>query len=416
VLARGALASRRRPSALAAVAAHALVPLVATGGTALAPRDLPGRSARRLPSAVADLGRTVMTRERTRRGRAGDVAAQRAEYDRLVEGGVERFFEPRRGDCPLCGADRLGLHVEMPDLLQAKPGRFRLDRCGACGHIFQNPRLTLEGLDYYYRDFYDGAGEGAAEVAFRAEAGSYRGRATIVDGVAEPRRWLDVGAGYGHFCLAARSIWPKTQFDGLDISSGITAGEERGWVQRGHRGWFPELAPTLAGQYDVVSMHHYLEHTRDPGAELDAARTVLEPGGLLLIELPDPTSWLGRMLGPYWVPWMQPQHQHLLSIDGLEALLEDRGFTTLVRQRGEPHQPVDIAYAVYLAVNHVAPPVDVPWRPPPSWVQRWRRCAAFALATPLFAGGLSVDTALAPVIRRHGGSNAFRLLAQAPGG
>ena len=43
---------------------------------------------------------------------------------------------------------------------------------------------------------------------------------------------------------------------------------------------FPELAPTMAGAYDVVSMHHYLEHTREPNDELKAARRVLRPGGL----------------------------------------------------------------------------------------------------------------------------------------
>ena len=33
---------------------------------------------------------------------------------------------------------------------------FTLEQCGDCGHVFQNPRLTPEGLEFYYRDFYDG--------------------------------------------------------------------------------------------------------------------------------------------------------------------------------------------------------------------------------------------------------------------
>ena len=63
----------------------------------------------------------------------------------------------------------------------------------------------------------------------------------------------------------------------------------RGWVDRAHRGLFPDLAAEMAGEYDVVSMHHYLEHTRDPGVELEAAATALAPGGLLSLEIPDPT-------------------------------------------------------------------------------------------------------------------------------
>ena len=412
----GRIAWGRQAWAVTAAAAHALVPVVATRGTALAPRDLPAPvPGHRLVAGVGDLARTVWARERRRWDDQGDLAARRAGYDRLLAGGSDRFLEPRRPDCPLCGSDRLRLEVRAPDLHQGKPGTFRLDRCGACGHVFQNPRLTVEGLSFYYRDFYDGTGRRMAEMAFRAEAPSYRGRATMLDGVAEPRRWLDVGAGHGHFCLIARSIWPKAAFDGLDLAAGVDEAERRGWLDRGIRGSFPDVAPSLAGRYDVVSMHHYLEHTRDPGAELDAVRTVLEPGGLLLVELPDPASRLRRLLGRYWVAWMQPQHQHLLSIEALEAMLRQRGFETIARQRAEPHQPADFTYAVYLAVNHLAPPVDVPWRPPSTAWERGRRGAALAAAAPLLLVGYGLDVGLAPAVRRFGGSNAFRVLARAPG-
>ena len=59
----------------------------------------------------------------------------------------------------------------------------------------------------------------------------------------------------------------------------------------------------MAGAYDVVSMHHYLEHTREPLDELDAAATALVPGGHLLIELPDPESRFPLVVGRWWIPW-----------------------------------------------------------------------------------------------------------------
>ena len=93
-----------------------------------------------------------------------------------------------------------------------------------------------------------------------------------------------MGTGHGHFCLVARQHWPEATFDGLDLSESVDEAARRGWVDTAYRGLFPELAGGLPRSYDVVSMHHYLEHTRDPGAELDAATKVLEPGGHLLIE------------------------------------------------------------------------------------------------------------------------------------
>ena len=84
--------------------------------------------------------------------------ASRPYYQAELADGVERFLEPRRNTCPWCGSEDLSVRLRTGDLIQRKPGRFTLEQCGACGHIFQNPRLTPAGLDFYYRDFYDGLG------------------------------------------------------------------------------------------------------------------------------------------------------------------------------------------------------------------------------------------------------------------
>ena len=131
-------------------------------------------------------------------------------------------------------------------------------------HVFQNPRLSIEGLDFYYGDFYDGVGEEGLEAVFSSGRKSYDGRVAIVDRHVEPNRWLDVGTGHGHFCLIAKGRWPGASFHGLDMTDSVEIAERRGWIETGHRGLFPEVAPGLADQYDVVSMHHYLEHTREP--------------------------------------------------------------------------------------------------------------------------------------------------------
>jgi 2-polyprenyl-3-methyl-5-hydroxy-6-metoxy-1,4-benzoquinol methylase len=411
LLAAGAL--RRRPAALAAVAAHELLPAIVTRGTALAPRDVACRGPNQLVAAGVGLAQMIALRRRSTTPDPA-LAAGRAAYEQMLAGGIEAFFEPRRTTCPLCGDDRLRCEIEIPDMGQCKPGTFRIEACEACGHLFQNPRLTPAGLDFYYRDVYDGVGEDSAEIAFAASKRSYEGRAGLVADTVEPRRWLDVGAGHGHFCLYAQSLWPKATFDGIDIGDGIDLAQERGWVRRGWRGAFPALAGELAGSYDVVSMHHYLEHTREPAAELDAAAEVLEPGGHLLIELPDASSWMGRRLGRYWLPWLQPQHQHFLSVERLESMLRERGFTVVACQRSEPHQAAELMAAVHLAVTRLAPPVDVPWRPPSTPGDRRRRALAEAVAAPVFVLAAVVDTALGPILSRIGASNAFRVLARAP--
>ncbi|WTS98408.1 class I SAM-dependent methyltransferase [Streptomyces sp. NBC_00096] len=326
--------------------------------------------------------------------------------------GTARFFEPRRPDCPWCGFRRLSVRVRVPDLLQGKPGRFTLERCGDCGHVFQNPRLSPEGLEFYYRDFYDGrGGEGAATVFGRLGA-AYRGRAEMLRPHAEPASWLDVGTGHGHFCNAARAVWPGTRFDGLDMGAGVREAERRGWVETGHRGQFPEFAVKLAGQYEVVSMYHYLEHTRDPFAELDTAAAVLAPGGYLTIELPDPQSRMAGLLGPAWLPWFQPQHQHLIPAANLRAALADRGFTVLAEEHGRAHQGNDFFGAVALTATRLAPDPDRPWADPATPGGRALAHAVRAAALPCFAAAAVLDGLRTAVVRRTDGGNAYRLLAR----
>src|SRR6266567_4088927 len=88
--------------------------------------------------------------------RSAAVELRRPAYQADLAGGLDRLFEPRRTACPWCGSARLRERLRTTDLLQHKPGRFHLDRCQDCGHVFQNPRLSFAGLEFYYRDFYDG--------------------------------------------------------------------------------------------------------------------------------------------------------------------------------------------------------------------------------------------------------------------
>ncbi|MEU9301981.1 class I SAM-dependent methyltransferase [Streptomyces sp. NPDC048269] len=396
----------------AAAGLYWLQPYLALGGpgSPLRPADLAGATAARPLRSLGAALRTAAAVTRTPSG--GPDTARAAAYRADLAAGTGRFLEPRRPDCPWCGSPRLSVRVRVPDLLQGKPGRFTLERCGDCGHVFQNPRLSPEGLEFYYRDFYDGRGGEGAGTLFGRLGPAYRARARMLLPHTEPSSWLDVGTGHGHFCNAARAVWPRTRFDGLDMGDGVRAAERRGWVETGYQGQFPEFASKLAGQYEVVSMYHYLEHTRDPMAELDAAAAVLAPGGYLTIEVPDPESRMARLLGPAWLPWFQPQHQHLVPAANLREALADRGFTVLTEEHGEAHQGNDFVGAVALSATRLAPDPDRPWGPPPTPRARARAHAVRAASLPFFAGAVLLDALRTAAARTTDGGNAYRLLAR----
>jgi hypothetical protein len=107
-------------------------------------------------------------------------------------------------------------------------------------------------------------------------------------------------------------------------------------------------------------MYHYLEHTREPFSELDAAAKILPVGGYLLVELPNPESWFGRVLGRMWMSWFQPQHQHMIPVRNLVQALAVRGLSTVAVERGAAHRYGDLFTSLALALFAVAPDPRLP--------------------------------------------------------
>lgn len=407
---------------------------VCAGRVPLAPRDLirspiarilgfvlfvvdsvrAGRRQAQLAAEAKAAGRPADPAKEETRRRAHDAWET---YQADVAGGIERFCEPELSACPWCGSAEIGTRIRSSDLLMGKPGRFRLDACERCGHLFANPPLTGQGQDYYERDWRDGLSADAAEHAAARDASADRARAELVRPFTTPRAWLDVGCGYGHFCNTARSVWPATYFGGLDLVDGVAAAYERGWIEVGYRGEFVDLADEVAGDYDVISMVRYLERTRAPSEELDAVAKALAPGGYLLVEMPNAAGMSARLFGRLWPGWGMPRTQHLIPVDNLVAALEDRGMRCVRVQFGPAYRPGDAVRAVGLFAQALAP-APAPWVPgthPPGAGRRLGRGLVLLAAGVPFVLAWLVDRIGRRILVSGERSNAYRVLARMDG-
>ncbi|MEU2283966.1 class I SAM-dependent methyltransferase [Streptomyces sp. NPDC013178] len=313
------------------------------------------------------------------------------------------IHEPRRDDCPWCGSKQLCTRLRAPDLLHHRPGMFVVDECRDCAHVFQNPRLTPEGLALYHRDPGEYFTTGLTDRVLATRTGPRRLRATAraMLPFREPESWLDVGTGHALFPAAAKEVFPYTAFDGLDPTPRVERARVAGHVEEAHIGHLttPGITARLRARYDVVSILHHLEHTPDPRAELRAALTVLRPGGHLLLEVPDPQSAFAPLLGKWWLPHNQPRHLHLIPLPNLRTELERQGCTILTTDRRRPHIPYDLSAALALSLTRAVPPPRKP---------------LLRAATPLLTATRTLDHTLAPLLRHTRFSNTYRLIARTP--
>lgn len=333
-------------------------------------------------------------------------------YRQVIEAGLHELFEHRTTVCPMCDGNDLVREQTLRDLIQLKPGYFHLSRCRSCGHIFQNPRLNSRGLEFYYRDFYTGAGEGTVKRHLASMTGSYRARARMVKGHIEPCRWLDVGAGYGHFAQTARELWTKTTFHVLDISPSIKQAEDHGWAERSYVGRLLDLAPHLEKTYDVVSMFHYLEHTSDPLAELRAVASLIETQGLLMIEVPDPDSIGRRLLGRYWPSWLAPQHLHFFRARNMETYLRDTGFEPILWHHAKAHQATDAAFAMENYLQQWSRVDGLPWNVYGSRSSKKGQLLMSVLQSPIRFTMKILDKLISPLRYMPRWPNTYRVLAR----
>ncbi|MEU3253974.1 class I SAM-dependent methyltransferase [Streptomyces sp. NPDC006997] len=283
------------------------------------------------------------------------TARRRSAYLARFALDTDRFFEPRRADCPWCASPRL--HTRPP----SRAG-LTTDECRDCAHVFQNPRLTPEGQAFY--------GHHPAPEHPAAARRRHRSAARALLPYGEPESWLDVGTGDAHFPAAAREFFPYTAFDGTDPAPRVLAARAAERVEEAYVGPLatPALTAYLRARYDVVSVLRHLEHTADPRAELRAALSVLRPGGHLLLELTDPAA----------PPRPGPRPPHLLPAPNLRAELRAQGCEVLTPHRRVPFAP---GYRV-LARKPAAPtratrrPVPPPPAPPAHTPARTPRSAA----------------------------------------
>jgi len=108
------------------------------------------------------------------------------------------------------------------------------------------------------------------------------------------RRILDVGCGNGALARTIRSEWPA-ELVGITYSA-AEADLGRDVFAQVHVADLNQFDPAPLGRFDVIICSHVLEHLSHPDELLRRLRPALNPGGLLLVALPNILFWRQRLL------------------------------------------------------------------------------------------------------------------------
>jgi SAM-dependent methyltransferase len=206
---------------------------------------------------------------------------------------------------------------------------FTVVRCGACGHLFLNPRPAIEAAERLYPDAYytrtdEHRGGLLGTLKDRVVLARLRG---LLEGLPCDAAVLDVGCGDGALLLALRRLRPRLQLAGLDLS--FTAGQRERLGAAGVALIEGPIERAAIGEdrFDLVLMNQIIEHLWDVGGALAAVHRSLRPGGRVSIATPNPRGYdRAWYRAGTWGGYYAPRHLNLFTPAALGGLLRARGF------------------------------------------------------------------------------------------
>lgn len=185
--------------------------------------------------------------------------------------------------CNLCGSSA----VEVVSLKDRKGDYLRTVMCRNCGLIWSDPRPAENEIrDFYSKDYrqdYKGIKRPKKKHLCRDAKEAMRRYSFFKDVLNKHDAILDIGAGNGAFVYLLRKFGIHSKGIEPDKAFARYAAETLG-------------APVSASfsdelntdeSFNVITLHHVLEHMTDPLSELKRIWSILAENGYLVVEVPN---------------------------------------------------------------------------------------------------------------------------------
>jgi SAM-dependent methyltransferase len=239
--------------------------------------------------------------------------------------------------CPVCGSDAGEvLHTQSFAAVAEIGNSDSVDivSCATCGVAFSDIPMQQEDLDTVYRDhskyadtsMYKGDGpDGALPPDAPWDLERLEGTADYLSGVIGDRtmRVLDAGCATGSLLgfLSARGFGNLV---GLDPSPIASAAARRLHAVDAIAGSFI-TPPADIGKFGLVVLSHVLEHLGDVTAAVRSMSDLLEPGGLVYLEVPNAVRYVDHLVAPFHD--FNTEHINHFSAATLRRLMASHGFS-----------------------------------------------------------------------------------------
>jgi 2-polyprenyl-3-methyl-5-hydroxy-6-metoxy-1,4-benzoquinol methylase len=235
-------------------------------------------------------------------------------------------------NCPVCHSNESTFYEKFGYRL-----KFTYVRCQRCKTVYQNPRpiYNSQFVEEAYEDYAEGRWFYEKEGYYEKNAIEFdKELKEILQYDRKRSAILDIGPGVGIFLYSAKKFYPVLV--ALEISKNLAKVIEKKLGVPVYTDTFETFNP--GRKFSCINMSHVIEHVPNPNEWLQKAKALLEPDGVLVVDVPNWFSWaqklkfylkkIGLRSGE-WPPEKMPEHLYEPGYPGMSQLFKQNGFKIL---------------------------------------------------------------------------------------
>jgi len=229
--------------------------------------------------------------------------------------------------CPVCKNQNFEPFISCEDHTVSHE-KFNIVSCTNCNFKFTNPIPDITNLGNYYKseDYisHSNTRKGIISQLYHLVRNhTLKGKLKLISSYVSRGTILDYGCGTGMFLDVCQNAGWRSL--GMEPDAGA-----RQIAKNMKLKVYPDKTElNLAHKdekFDAITLWHVLEHVTDLEETLGFFKTKLNRDGVLLIAVPNYTSYDAKHYKEYWAAYDVPRHLYHFEVESINLLLSGHGF------------------------------------------------------------------------------------------